>query len=388
MKHILILTADYGYGHRSAANAIAEALQETQGNDCQVEIVNPMDDPRAPAVLRDGESGYNKIVRVAPDLYKLGYDISDTRIVSGIVKNGFTLMLFNALRETLRAKQPDVIVCTYPTYQEILFAIFTLERYHIPVLTVVTDLATVNRLWFHPVVDLCLVPTVIVYNLATQAGLPAEKVKIVGIPVRPELVKGNQDGASIRRSLGWRENLFTVLAIGSKRVEHLYDALWALNHSGFPLQLIIAAGGDQEFYQRCQETEWHVETHVYDFVSEMGTFMRCADCVLGKAGGLTVSEALACGLPMILVDVIPGQETGNADHVVAGNAGVLARAPINVLETMSHWLENDRLYYHQQAQNAQRLGRPRAAFDTAELVWRLATSPEKEQSHFNHTLVS
>jgi hypothetical protein len=56
MKKILILTADYGYGHRSAANAIAEALQETHGEDCIVEIVNPLDDPRAPVFLRDGDN--------------------------------------------------------------------------------------------------------------------------------------------------------------------------------------------------------------------------------------------------------------------------------------------------------------------------------------------
>lgn len=377
MKHILILTADYGYGHRSAANAISEALKETHGEDCRVEIVNPMDDPRAPAVLRDGESGYDKIVRVAPDLYKLGYKVGDTPVVSGIVKNSLTLMLFNTLRGIIHQEQPDVIVCPYPSYQEILSAIFAVEKYHIPVLTVVTDLATVNRLWFHPVADLCLVPTQTVYNLAIEAGLPAEKVKIVGIPVHPELLKGNQDRTAIQRSLGWQEDLFTVLAIGSKRVEHLYDALWVLNHSGFPLQLVIAAGGDQDFYQRCQETEWHVATHVYDFVTEMGTFMRAADCVLGKAGGLTVSEALACGLPLILVDVIPGQETGNADHVVSGNAGVLASNPTEVLEAVCHWLEKDRLRYQQQVQNARQLGRPRAAFDAAELIWALATSREQ-----------
>jgi 1,2-diacylglycerol 3-beta-galactosyltransferase len=199
-------------------------------------------------------------------------------------------------------------------------------------------------------------------------------VKIIGIPVRPELLKGNQDQAAIRSNQGWREDLFTVLAIGSQRVEHLYDALWVLNHSGFPIQLVIAAGGDEEFYQRCQETEWHVETHIYNFVTEMGTFMRAADCVLGKAGGLTVSESLACGLPMILVDVIPGQETGNADYVVTGDAGVLASDPIEVLEAMAHWLEKDRSFYYQQAQNAARLGRPQAAFDIAEQVWSFASA--------------
>ena len=77
---------------------------------------------------------------------------------------------------------------------------------------------------------------------------------------------------------------------------------------------------------------------------------------------------------MILIDVIPGQETGNANHVVSGNAGVLAKYPIEVLEVMCHWLEKDRLRYHQQAQNARRLGRPHAAFDAAEFIWAAASS--------------
>jgi 1,2-diacylglycerol 3-beta-galactosyltransferase len=374
MKKILILTADYGYGHRSAANAIAEAIQETHGQECQVDIVNPLDDPRAPAFFRENQHDYDRMVREMPELYKLGYQVSEARLVGDLIKSTFTLALFNVLREIIRQKQPDVIVCTYLFYQGILSAAFAVEKRHIPLLTVVTDLETVQSLWFHPVADLCLVPTQTVYDLAIEAGLPPEKVKITGIPVRPELVKGNQDPASLRLSLGWRPDLFTVLAIGSKRIEHLYDSLRVLNHSGLPLQLVAIAGGDDELYQRFQGTEWHVETHCYNFVTEMGTFMRAADCILGKAGGLTVSEGLACGLPLILVDVIPGQETGNANHVVSGNAGVLARDPIEVLEAMCHWLEKDRRLYHQQAQNARKLGHPQAAYDVADLAWTAASS--------------
>jgi UDP-N-acetylglucosamine:LPS N-acetylglucosamine transferase len=379
MKHILILTADYGYGHRSAASAIAQATHETYGDDCQVEIINPMDDPRTPPFLRDGENGYDKVVREIPELYKLGYRASENRFAGLLLNSSWTLLMFNILRDILRKKQPDVIVCTYLFYQGILSAVFAVEDRHIPLLTVVTDLETLQPLWFHPVADVCLVPTQTAYDLAIEAGLPAEKVKIVGIPVRPELVTGNQNQDSIRRKLGWREDLFTVLAIGSKRVSRFYDALSILDHSGFPLQLVIAAGGDRDLYQRCQQTEWHVETHVYNFVSEMGTFLRGADCVLGKAGGLTVSESLACGLPLILVDVIPGQETGNANYVVRGDAGVLANNPTEVLEAMCHWMENDRDRYDQQALNALRLGRPRAAFDIAEMAWSFATSSEKEK---------
>jgi 1,2-diacylglycerol 3-beta-galactosyltransferase len=175
-------------------------------------------------------------------------------------------------------------------------------------------------------------------------------------------------------SLEWSPGLFTVLAVGSKRVEHLYDALRVLNHSGLPVQLVVVAGGDDGLYRRFQETEWHVETNCYNYVTEMGTLMRAADCILSKAGGLIVSEALACGLPLILVDVIPGQETGNANHVVSGNAGVLARDPIEVLETMYHWLEKDRSLYRRTAENARKLGHPRAAYDVADLAWAAASS--------------
>ncbi len=382
MKKILILTADYGYGHRSAAKAIAEALQEKHGSECEVYIVNPLDDPRAPAFFRENQHEYDKMVREMPELYKLGYQVSESRLVADLIKSTFNLTLFNVLRELIRQKQPDVIVCTYLFYQGILSAIFDIEKRHIPVVTVVTDLETVQPLWFHPVADQCLVPTQTVYDLAIQAGLPPEKVKITGIPVRPELMKGDQDQASLRQGLGWRSDLFTVLAVGSKRVENLYDSLRVLNHSGLPLQLVAIAGGDDELYRRFQRTEWHVETHYYNFVSEMGTFMRAADCVLSKAGGLIVSESLACGLPLILVDVIPGQETGNANHVVSGDAGVLALDPIEVLETIHHWLEKDRRLYHQQTLNACKLGHPRAAYDVAELAWAAASSRKDTNSTF------
>jgi 1,2-diacylglycerol 3-beta-galactosyltransferase len=369
MKQIIILTADYGFGHRSAANAIAAALQETHGQDCHVEIVNPLDDPHSPAFLREDQSNYNRLVRELPDLYKLGYRVSENRMAGSLLKSTWTLMLFNVLRKIVHKIKPDVIVSTYLFYQGILSAIFEVEKQRIPLLTVVTDLASVNRLWFHPAADLCLVPTQIVYDLAIEAGLPAEKVKITGIPVRTELKKGRQDQSAVRLSLGWRQDLFTVLAIGSMRVVHIYDSLHVLNHSGLPLQLVIATGGDQELFQHLQDTEWHVEAHLYNFVSEMATFMRAADCVLCKAGGLTVSEALACGLPLILIDIIPGQETGNADYVVSGNAGTQVRDPIEVLEAMCHWIEKDRHLYNQLAQNARQLGCPHAAYDVAEFVW-------------------
>jgi hypothetical protein len=102
MKRVLILIADYGYGHHSAAIAISEALQETHGQDCVVEIVNPLDDERAPAILRDEQVNYDKIIREMPDLYKLGYQVSDSATASSIIESGMTPLLFNLLRDVVR----------------------------------------------------------------------------------------------------------------------------------------------------------------------------------------------------------------------------------------------------------------------------------------------
>ena len=371
-KRILILTSDAGFGHRSAANAIAAALQETRGDRCVVEIVNPLEDNRVPTTLRKRQTDYDRIVREMPNLYRFGYRASDAPVPSAIAERALTVMLFEAMHDIVQQHRPDAIVTTYPLYQAPLGAIFALSRHNIPLLTVVTDLATVHRLWFYDAVDLCLVPTSTVRELAIASGLFPDEVQITGIPVHPNFAREDREPVAIRAALGWQPDLTTVLAVGSKRVRHLGEVLRALNHSGLPLQLVAVAGGDEELYGEFQSTEWHTPTHVYNFVENMPTLMHAVDCVVCKAGGLIVTESLACGLPLLLVDVLPGQETGNAEFVVKGGAGELGEKPIDVLEIMYHWLDQGGARLAQHAQNARRLGRPRAAYDVAELAWAAA----------------
>jgi len=366
VKRILILTADAGFGHRSAANAIAAALQEVCGDACAVEIVNPLENKRVPAFLRDSQADYDRIVREMPNLYEFGYQASDAAVPTTVVESALTVVLFEAMRNIVRRHRPDAIVTTYPLYQAPLGAVYAIRRRYVPLLTVITDLVTVHRLWFNEAADLCLVPTQAVRDLALKYGLPADKIRVTGIPVRPDLAQEDQDPAAIRAELGWHTDLTTMLVVGSKRVGNLPDVLRVLNHSGLPLQLAVVAGGDDELYRQFQDAEWHVPTHVYNFVTDMSSMMHAADCIICKAGGLIVSEALACGLPLLLIDVLPGQEAGNADYVVEGGAGERAADAIAALETVYHWLDRDGALLAERARNARRLGRPRAAHDVAD----------------------
>jgi UDP-N-acetylglucosamine:LPS N-acetylglucosamine transferase len=107
-------------------------------------------------------------------------------------------------------------------------------------------------------------------------------------------------------------------------------------------------------------------------VEDLSDFLLAADCVLSRAGGLIVSESLANGLPMFIMHVIPGEEMGNAQLVVGGEAGEIVLEPLELLEGMAHWFADDRRLYRERAANARRLGRPRAAYDAADLIWKLA----------------
>jgi 1,2-diacylglycerol 3-beta-galactosyltransferase len=85
-KRILILTADAGFGHRSAANAILSALEKNHGEECECHILNPIEDKRAPFFLRDSGADYDRLIRTAPQLYRLGYEASDNDIPTQIMK--------------------------------------------------------------------------------------------------------------------------------------------------------------------------------------------------------------------------------------------------------------------------------------------------------------
>ncbi|HEX7556409.1 MAG TPA: glycosyltransferase [Leptolinea sp.] len=368
-KCVLILTADAGFGHRSAALAVQAALEELAGAECDIHLVNPLEDKRTPFFLRDSQSDYDQIVREAPELYQLGYDASDSLIPSTIAESALILLLYEVMHDLVATYHPDAIVTTYPLYQSALEAVFTINRMFVPLFTVVTDLSTVHRIWFNKAADACLVPNQAVRDLALASNIKPEKIIETGIPVSPKLIQETRPKTEIRRELGWDENRMTVLAVGSKRVDRLIETVDTFNHSGFPIQLAVAAGNDAALYENLKAIEWHIPAYLYDYVNNMPLLMHAADAIICKAGGLIVTESLACGLPILLVNVLPGQETGNAETILQGGAGDMAATPMQELEALSHWMINDRALLKLRAENSRRLGKPFAARDVAKIVW-------------------
>jgi 1,2-diacylglycerol 3-beta-galactosyltransferase len=217
------------------------------------------------------------------------------------------------------------------------------------------------------------VPTQVVAEKALESGVAADRVEITGLPVNPRLGE-KVDRAALRAKLGWGNDRTVALFTGSKRVKKLEPVAQILNHSGLPLELAIVTGGDEDLRKRFEQNEWHLPAHVYGFIDNMPEMMQAADFIVCKAGGLIVSESLAAGLPLLLAEAIPGQETGNADYVVKGGAGMLVSDATEALVQVFHWLDRDRAGLAAAAENARLLGRPDAALRVAELGLQVATN--------------
>jgi len=383
-KRVLIMTADAGFGHRSAAMAVQNAILDKYADRVDVDLVNPLDLPETPPALRDTQSDYDKYVRNIPELYHLGYEVSDNPIPTAFLERSIGVLLVDAMRELFKQYRPDVVLSTYPWYQSAMTTLFTSRKYRVPQFTVVTDLSTVHRMWFHKKVTACLVPNTLVAELAMSYGMPPEKITITGIPVSPAIAKEKRAKNVIRAELGWQPDLPTVLAVGSKRVERLVDSLNVINHFGEPLQLAVVCGKDHDLYQTLSQVEWHIPAHIYDFSDKVPTLMKASDLMLCKAGGLIVTESLAAGLPMLLTEIIPGQETGNAEYVTAYGAADMAETPITVLECLKHLLMNDQALLKKRARNACLLGQPESAYTVADILFEAAGTVINKRSVSKH----
>jgi UDP-N-acetylglucosamine:LPS N-acetylglucosamine transferase len=371
IRRVTVLTGDAGFGHRRSANAIAQALTECYGEDCAVEIINPLDDKRVMSLLRKTQGGHDHCARSWRGIYDLAWQATRSTVGGAAIGGSLAVMLYQVMHDIVCRRRPDIIITTYPLYHPALSAVFAASRRRVPLVTVVTDLGPVHPVWYSKDADACLVATPMAKAQALAHGLAAERVHVTGIPVDLAVARGGRDRLALRNDLGWQPDLPTLLAVGSRRVTGLPEVLEEINASGLSLQLVVVAGGDGELHRRMTAVEWRMPAHLYLWSDHVPDLLRASDCVITKAGGLIIAEALACGTPLIITEVMPDQERGNAAVVVQSGAGELAVGPGKVVGVVTRWLAQDGRLLAEHARHAQDLGHPRAAYAVAEHVWAL-----------------
>ena len=371
-KKILIVMSDTGGGHRSAAEAIAEAVHQLYGEACQVEIADTWADHTPFPINRLGQL-YGPLVNRGAILWKLIFRSTSSQRGMGLLVKIFWPMVRKSLKDFLRQSNPDVIVSVHPILTHFSIRALQETNLRIPFVTVVTDLVNLHPLWFCPQTDSCLVPTEPARDRALASGLPLEKVKVVGLPVGLKFAKGTREKEILQDKLGLERNRPTILVVGGgEGVGKVYRIARAIARARVNAQLMVVAGRNKRLRRRLERVDWEIPTTVFSFVTNMSELMGASDVIVTKAGPATISEALITGLPILLSGFVPGQEEGNVDYVINKGVGAWAEKPQLIAATLAQWFQPENETLTHIAQKAQRLGRPQAALYIAAEIFNLA----------------
>jgi 1,2-diacylglycerol 3-beta-galactosyltransferase len=364
-KRILILTTDAGSGHRSAAAAIEREVSHL----CETRVVNPAHHPLASTTLAQAEKFYLEMVRDAPEHYDFAHAMTDVPGLDMFLEFTLSSAVRNSLEAILAEYQPDVVVSVYPLFTRIISHI--LKPAQRPrLMTVVCDLGNVHRAWFNRVDDCVAVPTALVREKARKCGIEAQKIVQTGLPIDAGYRAMRAPKEELRRDLGWDPELPTLLLLsGGAGVGPVLEMAQAVDAHTLPCQIAIVAGRNQDLAAALRAQTWRNPTHVYDFVP-LVDLVHATDIVASKAGGLTVSECMAAGKPMVFYGEAPGQEGGNRTYVIAHDAGLWAENARNFVD-YSHILLASPALRASMSDAARRIGYPDAAVAVGREVERL-----------------
>jgi 1,2-diacylglycerol 3-beta-galactosyltransferase len=362
--HILFLFSDTGGGHRSAAEAIIEAIHLEYGDVFTTEMLDFFKS-HAPLPLNKMPDWYPDMVK-APHLWGLSFKISDGRRRARAITASMWPYVGRAVRKIVKEHPADLIVTVHPLATTIFLK--ALGRTRPPFIIVVTDMVTTHALWYDQRADLILVPTEKARQRALDYEMQPTQVQVVGQPVAERYCVPAGNKTTLRKKLGWEKDKTTILLVGGgDGMGPLGKTAREIANSGLDVSLAIVAGRNQRLKKHLEALDWPVPVHIYGFTHEMPDFMRAADVLVTKAGPGTIAESLNADLPVILYAKLPGQEDGNVTFVLEEKVGVWAPQPEQVVRTLQEWIQNPRVRLGY-VENCRRAARPDASRQIARAI--------------------
>ncbi|MFN3652269.1 MAG: MGDG synthase family glycosyltransferase [Armatimonadota bacterium] len=316
---LLILSARFGGGHKTVAEALAD-WWERHAPGGKVEILDYYDEFVHPFTTLAASVGYTQSVRLLPVAYRIFYETTRDLPPRSPAQHWLNTLGVRALEEHLKNHEYDLIVAVHPTPSGAL-SFLRQQGLQVPVATVITDYVVHNQ-WIHNHTDLYLVGSEEVRDGLIRRGVPTDRVRATGIPIRINTGLLEQREL-LQEKWGLRSGLPTVLVMTG--AQGLMRKPWRLFHTvaARPVQGFFLCGKDRSLMARLKlQSHRYPEFRILPFVRVVPELMAISDILVTKAGGLTTSEALAMELPMIIFHPIPGQEYANRDYLVKAGAAV------------------------------------------------------------------
>lgn len=374
VKRVLIVSAKVGAGHLRAAEALEQAFRadypavEVKNVDA-LEFTNP-------GFRKGFRESYERLVKDAPTVWGMIYESLEKQPTKSATKKlaeYFDRLNSAPLRKLVKKFNPDRVVCTHHLPAEIMGARRRHGKLGAPVFLVLTDYE-IHTMWIQEGIDhYCVGAEAMEYALKAK-GIGDARVHVTGIPILPVFSEMPADRAAVRKQLGLGAGRRTVLVAAGGFGMMRADQAVALLAERLPETQFLAVAGNNEKLQR--QLEKVAARHggrviAFGFVTNMHELMAASDIAVAKSGGLTTSECLAAGLPMVVFNPIPGQEERNAVYLLEHGAGVWAHTAAHMIFKVERLL-GDEARLKQMQEAAKRLARPDAARTIARLVMEAA----------------
>ena len=316
MKKVLLMTLSTGGGHNYAAASLANRLSELGFETAKSDPFKEQDKV-LDVLISDG---YMKLAKTSPGLYGQFYKAADKDRVNEAVIRMIKLKCEKGILQIIEGHAPDIIISTHPILTFILGALKEEGRLDLPLLSVVTDFEGHHTYTAkHKYIDVYITGSQHTKNDLILRGVPAAKVFPYGIPIRQEFYQPKPERDP--------DAPFTILLMGgSMGVKLMEKVLKKILQMPQEMRVIAVCGNDEAMHQRLvKRYEEGVEGKdlvIHGFYSDIAGLMDQADLLVSKPGGLSVSEAIAKKMPMLIPYLIPGQEAANADFLDAEGAAI------------------------------------------------------------------
>jgi len=318
---ILILSAATGGGHLRASHAV-ESYILANSKDAVVKVVDTLK-IISPVLDKTICDGYHFLATKTPKVFGKMYQQSNKETPLSQFVPKFNNLFSQKLIPLLAEHHPDVIITTHPFINEMISHLKGKGMLTQPLICIMTDYGP-HKAWIADNVDAYIVSNEDMIPEMMEMGVKKERIYPFGIPVS-DVFFNKEDKTALLKGLGLNPALPTVLimagSFGVSNVLHIYKDIVKL---ATPFQLLLITGRNQKLYDAFEKeiVDSPKQTKLVFFTDEVEKYMHASDLIVTKPGGLTVSEALACDIPMAVFDAIPGQEEDNANFLVAHEMGV------------------------------------------------------------------
>lgn len=328
-QKVLIISASAGSGHIRAGEALKNNLKKYRGDEFEVEHIDVIDHvslPMKAAVLNTHTLLINKM----PKLWGFIYETSNNPNVKeayNTVTNKLKKINSAPLYEHIKECGPDHIVCTHFLPPEILANTPNKYKINVEISVLVTDYG-IHELWLSEKVDKFFVGSRKMKWEMIKKGIKQNKIENIKIPVDPtfEEIK-KEKKKNVKKELGLNSKKPTILILsGGQGQGEIKEAVRQVVQIERDLSLVAITGKNKKLKSKLEKISTNKDYKVIGWTDEIEKYIKAADVVISKPGGMTTTECAYMNTPIITVNPIPGQEEANAQYILENNLGFIAKS--------------------------------------------------------------